>query len=270
MSRNHSKTMNTNLILKTTAQKMSLAILATGLFYGNTAQADTVAVVPSEYTDTAGTAEIGEAINGYSSSTGQTLQYVIPASYLTGLADQNLTGLAFRLNNNYAPDLPQIDYSDFTIQLSTFTGDTLSSTFADNLVDPATVRSGAFSFDAGAFPTGATGTTPNGFGDFITFQNTYDYTGGNLLVTLRHAQPTGAEESSYWSVDAYSSGFAAAIGHDAGATTADTLWDNSPITEFTTSPLTANGIVATPEPSTLALAGMGAVGSLMLFRRRHA
>jgi hypothetical protein len=251
-----------------TKMKISLALLAAGIALCNTGRSDNVAVVPSEYANTPGTAEIGEAINGYNSASGQTLQYVLPAIDLAGLAGQNLTGMAFRLNLDYAPNLPQINYADFTVQLSTFTGDYLSTTFADNLLDPTTVRTGAFSFDAGAFPTDGGGATPNRFGDFITFNNTYAYGGGNLLVTIRHAQPTGAEDSSYWSVDAYSSGFEAAIGHDANATVASTLWGESPITEFTTSALTPDGIVATPEPSTLALAGMGGVGGLLLFRRR--
>jgi hypothetical protein len=250
--------------------KVSLAVLAACLGSCHAVLADDFAVVPSEYANLAGPSEIGEAINGYDSATGQTLQYIIPASYLSGLTGQNLTGLAFRLNDNYAPDLPQINYSDFTIQLSIFNGDSLSSTFADNMVDPTTVRTGAFSFDAGAFPTGASGTTPNGFGDFITFENAYAYDGGNLLVTIQHAQPAGAESSTYWSVDAYSSGFDAAIAHDASATTADTLWPYSPITEFTTAPLTPDGIVATPEPSSLALAAIGGLGNLWLFRRRQA
>jgi hypothetical protein len=128
------------------------------------------------------------------------------------------------------------------------------------------VLTGPFSFVAGAFPTGATGTTPNGFGNFLTFETAYSYDGGNLLVTIRHTQPTGGESSSYWSVDAYASGYNAAIGHDASATTATTLWSYSPITEFTTAALNSDGIVV-PEPSTLALAGLAGLAGL-LFRRR--
>jgi hypothetical protein len=90
------------------------------MVFCNTGFSDSFAVVPSSYANTDGPGEIGEVINGYSSSVGQTLQYVIPATYLTGLTNQSLTGLAFRLNNEYDPNLPQINYSDFTIQLTFF------------------------------------------------------------------------------------------------------------------------------------------------------
>jgi len=257
-------------IVKTSNLKTSLALLAAGLALCHIGHADNVAVVPSEYANTPGTAEIGEVINGYNSSAGQTLQYVIPEAYLSGLTSQNLTGMAFRLNVNYAPDLPQINYTDFTVQLSTFTGDFLSTTFAENLADPTTVKAGAFSFDAGAFPTGGNSETPNGFGYFITFDNAYAYSGGNLLVTIQHAQPVGGETSSYWSVDSYfdESGYGTVIGHDANATDGFTV-GVSPITEFTSAPLNANGttIEAAPEPSTMALAALGGAG-LLFYRRR--
>jgi hypothetical protein len=241
---------------------LSLAVLAVGSFVrSTTAFADNFAVVPSEYANTTapGNPEIGEAINGYGSSAGQTLQYVIRGSYLTGLQNQDLTGLTFRLNNNYAPSLPQINYADYTIELSSFSGASLSMTFAANLLNPITVRSGAFSFDAGAFPTGASQSTPNGFGGFITFQTPYSYSAGDLLVSLRHSQPQGPADDPYWSTDAYDSGTSSVIGHDATATIGSTVWPYSPITEFTTAPLNEDGTLATvPEQtSTLTLLGAG-------------
>jgi hypothetical protein len=258
-------------VVRTAALGISLVTLAAGLFLCNTGRSDSFAVVPAEYANTTapGNGEIGEAING--SSSGETLQYVIPASYLTGLSGQSLTGLGFRLNNNYAPNLPQIDYSEYNIQLSLFSGSSLSSTFADNLVDPVTVRSGAFSFVAGAFPTGAQpgSTTPNGFGNFISFQTPFDYASGNLLVTIQHSQPQLSDpEVSYWSVDAYDSGFNPTIGHDDTATSGLTYWPDSPITEFTTAALNVDGTVV-PEPSTFVLGGAGLLG-LLVFRRRNA
>jgi hypothetical protein len=99
----------------------------------------------------------------------------------------------------------------------------------------------------------------------LTFDTQYLYSGGNLLVTIRHAQPQGPAANPYWSVDAYNSGYDSAIGHDANATTATTLWPYSPITEFTTAALNPDGTV--PEPSTLTLAGLGGL-SLLAFRRR--
>lgn len=252
------------------AVRFSVSLMALGLTQGYVKGAETFSVVPAEYANITapGNPEIGEAINGYNSLSGQTLQYVIPGAYLTPLADQYLTGLSFRLNNVYAPDLPAISYANFSIQLSPFSEASLSPVFGENLVNPVTVLNRAFIFDAGAFPTGATGTTPNAFGNFMTFDQSYLYTGGSLLVTIRHSQPQGPDpEGDYWSVDAYQSGFYAAIGHDTEAETADTLWPFSPITEFTTAPLTPNGIVV-PEPNPLAFLVLGLVSFLAFFRRK--
>jgi len=56
-------------------------------------------------------------------------------------------------------------------------------TFADNIVGTQTqVRSGPLSIGAGDYPSGG---NPNDFGINIGFSN-YLYTGGNLLVELRH------------------------------------------------------------------------------------
>jgi len=65
--------------------------------------ADVSVVVPNANANLAGSAEIGEVLNGYNSDLGQTVQYVIAASDLLPLQNTTLTGLSFRLNNYYAP-----------------------------------------------------------------------------------------------------------------------------------------------------------------------
>ena len=244
---------------------VALMIIASG----GAALADNTAVVPAQYANTEPGGEIGEAINGYQSTTGEALQYVISGADMAGLAGQTLTGLAFRLSDTYDPSLPQISYSDYTIELSPYSGGALSDTFDNNLVNPVTVQSGPFTFDAGAFPTGATGSTPNGFGDFITFQNDYSYSGGNLLVTIFHTQPTVAGNVSYWSADAYSASISTIIGHSDTATTSSTTVGVAPVTEFTTQALNSNGTPAVPEPSSLGLLGTGAVATFGFLRRNR-
>jgi len=230
-------------MIGTSTMKLTVAIFAASLFCCTIGRADYFAVVPSEYTNLEPGYEIGEPINGYSSTLGQTVQYVIPNGYLTGLQNQELTGLSFRLNTSYDPVLGQITYSDYTVQLSTFSGASLSSTFANNEVNPVTVMTGPFVVGAGAFYTGATGTTPNSFGNFVTFTTPYNYTNGNLLVTIRHSQPQGPGGSPYWSVDAFASGYSSKIAHNDDATIATTTWSYSPVTEFTTATLTPDGFV---------------------------
>jgi len=254
---------NSKWFIGTSTVKVSLAIAA-GLLCCNTGRSDTV-VAPGQYAQSQDGIynEISEPLGGGSSGTA--LQYVISASDLTGIVGQDLSGLAFRLNNMYAPSLPHFYYDDYTIQLSSFSGGSLSSIFANNLVNPVTVRTGALSFDAGAFPNGAAPytSTPNEFGSTIAFQTGYTYAGGDLLVTIRHAQEQVDEGDflPFFSEDAYfGSGSAGTLlAGDAGATFGS-VYDNTPITEFTTG--------SVPEPSTLALAAFSGMGALMLFRRR--
>jgi hypothetical protein len=243
------------------------AVLAAGMVVCNTGLAATIAVSPPSYANYTAGYEMNEPLYGNGSGSGgsgATVQYVVPASDLTGLNNQALTGLAFRLSDNYAPSLPQINYSDYTIQLSAFSGSSLSSTFANNLVNPTTVLTGPLSLAAGAFPTGASGTTPNRFGDFITFGNAYAYSGGDLLVTISHSAPQGIDGGSlsFFSCDIdWNSGLLSVFTDEANATTGSTA-DVMPVTAFTT--------VVVPEPSTLALSVMGGLGGLLVFRRRNA
>ena len=249
--------------------KTSLTAIAAVIFCCTSGRSDTV-VAPGQYAGTSPPfSEVSEPLYTGNLS-GTTVQYLISASDLSAVAGQDFTGLAFRLNNYYDNNdqpLPQINYADYTVQLSIFSGGPLSATFADNLVAPVTVRSGALAFDAGAFPTGAPAfsSTPNGFGSFITFQNDFTYGGGDLLVTIRHSQTLDADNNpfpAFFSEDAYYTGGGAII--LAGADDATTGYasgnGNTPITEFSTA--------SVPEPSSLALISLGCLGCLLRLRRR--
>ena len=250
----------------------SLVSLITGIlllgFTPVTARADFYAVVPSEYANLETGYEMGEPLDDYGSEAGQgqALQYVIPERFMAGLLNQTLTGLGFRLNNNYAsPDLPAFGYERYLIQLSVYNStDPLSLTFTNNQSSPTTVLDSAYSFRAGAFPAGASGDTPNAFGDFFAFQTTYNYTGGNLLVTIRHSQSTMPEYVSFldWIPEAYLGDFSSILAHNMDATDVDQLWGNSPVTEFTTLELNSNGTLAgaVPEPSLMSLLLLGTMG----------
>ncbi|MFU8828017.1 MAG: hypothetical protein ACNA8P_01125 [Phycisphaerales bacterium] len=116
----------------------------------------------------------------------RTYQLLIHESQLTHLVGLELTGLTWRLPASASPDWPvgSITYSNYDIYLSQSVDPAdRSLTFADNVVGTQTqVRSGPLTLDAGAFPSGG---DPNDFGIVIDFSN-YQYSGGNLLVELRH------------------------------------------------------------------------------------
>jgi len=233
-------------------------------------RADQSVVVPNGNTDVSGDTEIGEVLNGYNSDTGQVVQYDISAADLTSLQNTVLTGIAFRLSNMYDPSLPAIFYDNFTVELSAAAGSSLTPVFADNIVNGTVVYNDSFSFAADAFPTGAPAysSIPNGFGAYIKFSTPYDYTTGDLIVTLGHSQPVGAEDSSYWSVDANSSDTQTTlIAHDEDATSQSLAVSVVPITEFTTSTsLADNAPLPIPEPGTYALA-LGSFGVLVLLKK---
>jgi hypothetical protein len=168
-----------------------------------------------------------------------------------------LTGLTWRIPANASADWPAVDlnYSNYDIYLSGSVDPAdRSLTFADNIVGTQTqVRSGPLSIDANAYSSGG---SPNDFGVPISFDN-YLYTGGNLLVELRH---TGNDVASR-SMDAISASgagpglgygklFSAAWFGEYDAT--EGFQGNFAITQFT----------AIPTPGSaglLALAGLAAV-----------
>jgi hypothetical protein len=224
-------------------------------------------VVPSEWANIETGREFGEPIDGYDgqdNNSSQFLQYVIPQRYLTPLQGQGLTGLAFRLCNIYDNASPLISYSEYQIRLSIFSGVSLSTTFANNMVNPVTVLDGPFSFAEGAFPFGASGTTPNDFGSFLAFETPYDYSNGNLLVTIRHSAPQTTGNWLDWIPEAFSnSDFPSIFTHNMDATVQTGTWSGAPVTAFTTR-VNPNNVV--PEPATLTLLMVG--GMAVLARRR--
>ncbi len=129
---------------------------------------------------------------------------------------------------------------------------TLSSTFANNNgPNVVTVRSGALSISAGTFPSSG---SPRGFYT-IGFTTPFTYTGGEVVVTMRHTSHAG---SSFLN-DAVNVG---ALGNTLGnvfdSTTGSTNFFHFPVTRFT----------VTPEPGSLVLAAIGVLAASARRRRR--
>lgn len=153
----------------------------------------------------------------------RTLQYVFGSSLLAGVPPgSEIGGIAFRLDGGAAgwPSGSRT-WSAFDVQLcrAANPAGALAASFADNLGgDVVTVRSGPLTVAAGAYQGWA---TPNPFGPEIVFTTPYTYSGGDLLVTIRHtgngvdsAYLDAADDSPGLWQGIYGAGFAATTSDD--------------------------------------------------------
>ncbi len=213
-------------------------------------------VVPSAFENTAGNGSfIGPLANGQ-----RTYQLLIHADALTNLVGLDLTGLSFRNGSGATSDFPPSDvtFSNYDIYLSGSVDPSARSlVFADNVVGPQTqVRSGSLTIGAGDYTSGG---SPNAFGTSISFNSGWTYSGGNLLIEIRH---TGSGITSR-AVDAITSTNAAA-GY---GTLFSAAWaSNYAGTEGLQGNFSIMRIDAVPAPGGLAVLGLGMLG---VARRRR-
>jgi hypothetical protein len=124
-------------------------------------------------------------------STGGRHLTLFGADQLTGIpVGSMITALQVRQRNAETLPWPSLaaNVADYEIWLSESlrTPATLSFTFADNILNPQQVRDGALAIASNAYPGGgASGSTPEGWGPVIAFQNGYVYRGGVLAVEFR-------------------------------------------------------------------------------------
>lgn len=160
---------------------------------GNSQQAIFEQVAPNAYTSVAAT---GSFLGPFATS-ARTYQMLIAGSELTNLSGKYLTALAFRALPTASAAWPTADVtiSDFDVYLSgSVDPANRSLTFASNVVGTQTqVRSGSLTIPAGAVTVGS---SPNAFSFYINFTTPWLYSGGNLLVELRHPVFTGTSIST--------------------------------------------------------------------------
>lgn len=222
------------------------------------------------------TVEGANALNTMIRSQPRTLQMIISASELGYVWDGKITGLTFRLDGLETSAKPNFDisFSNYDIFLgeAAVTPSGINANFADNYTvgSRTQMRSGALTLNTGYFQqTSVTG--PNDFPlvtiAFNSGSGEYHYTGGDLVIELRH---TGNSASDF-RLDAtpvttdYNA--IAAVGYNAatddGTNLSPALLRLMPIVQLQ---YTATLL---PEPGSLALVAVGIAG-LALARRRSA
>ncbi|HEX8877201.1 MAG TPA: hypothetical protein VF777_10660 [Phycisphaerales bacterium] len=162
------------------------------------------AAIPSALAQTAETGVVPDAgvntLDG-NNSTGapldsdpRTVQIMLDPSVLGQIpVGSVLTSISFRLDASVAAAWPAAAtvFSDFEVRLgkAANAASAKSVTFADNVVpgSDVLVRDGQLAPLAGVFSAGATDPNSEAFGATISFTKGYYYTGGGLVITIRHS-----------------------------------------------------------------------------------
>jgi hypothetical protein len=194
-----------------------------------------------------------------------TFQWAIAASQFDSVpVGSQLTAIGLRLDAGQGT----IPGSDFTItnwnlqvSQSLNAPSSLSATYANNIAaDVVTVRTGALTIAANSL-IGGPGVNPF---FSIAFTVPYTYNGGDLLLTLRHSGGGPNPLLDGIDVSAIIGTVGTAGDQDATAAPPDRVnYYYAPVTQFE-----FTSAVAAPEPSSLALLGVGAVGILGYVGRR--
>jgi len=165
---------------------------------GNHASADVneinsgIIVVPKSYIATPGTSTfLGPLANAQ-----RTYQLLIHESELTSIVGNMIESITFRIPASATADWPaaEVVYTTYDIYLSgSVAPQDRSLTFTNNIVGvQKQVRSGSMTIPANSYPSGG---SPNAFGREIQFDSMYLYTGGHLLLAIRHTGFSGTSRS---------------------------------------------------------------------------
>lgn len=139
-------------------------------------------VVPSVFENVSG----GSIFVGPHAIGARKYQLLMHEDLLTGLVGKDIVGISWRLAPSASSDWPSTDvtYSDYEVYFAPSVAPSAqSTTFADNYAGTLTqVRDGPFTVPAGSLTSGG---DPNDFGA-ETDLTAYTYTGGHLLMEIRH------------------------------------------------------------------------------------
>ncbi len=136
------------------------------------------------------------SFTGPLASTVRSYQLLIHESLLTNLVNKEIVGICFRLPASATAAWPTSDltYSTYDILLSgSVPPANRSFNFIENVVGTQRlVRGGSLQILANSYPFG---NLPNNFETEITFTQNYSYTGGHLLIEIRHQGFSGTSRS---------------------------------------------------------------------------
>jgi hypothetical protein len=220
---------------------IALAVLATPL-----TRADTI-VLPN-----ANTSVSGNAITGFPLGDGdRTFQWVYSNSQLSSVVGDQITSLGFRLPSGASTVTIPLNFTAWNLQVGTSLNapGSLSSNFAANQgAGTLTVLSGPLTIPANSLIGGA---GPNPFLD-LNFTTPFTYLGGDLLFTL---SLSGNTDDVAVDANTLPNPVTDTVGDQFSfnATTGTAQFFNSPVTQIGFAPPAP----VVPEPSALALAGLG-------------
>ncbi|MBS0191696.1 MAG: hypothetical protein U0573_11585 [Phycisphaerales bacterium] len=144
------------------------------------------------------TADGGSSSNSPFNTGAGTSQLILDRSILDQIpVGCVITSIAFRLDASVAAAWPAAaaSFADYEIRLGKAANfaSGLSTTFANNVVagTDVKVRDGLFAPLAGVFPASAAAPNAEAFGPALTFTTPFYYTGGGLVITLRHSGQVG-------------------------------------------------------------------------------
>jgi hypothetical protein len=233
---------------------LNVALAVLGVFLSADSVAGATITTPNSSANTYGHDSRTTVFHSF----GRTLQLQLAASQLSEIpAGSAINGVAFRLALGHVPRFSP-SFTDWRVTLAQAARpvDSMSSTFADNMINPVLVRSGPLSIARDTYLT--SGMQPPVFGPTISFSTPYRYLGGDLVILITH--PGNGVQLAFGDLDGtdgsgYGMLFRALWAQGFNATTSE-MQDAFTVTQLSFDPV--------PEPRSLVLSAVLVASSVMV------